>query len=222
MKKLVSIMLVIITGMPLVSSAQRVNRWNLGISAEFGQDDYDRKYPAAYDKYPDLERRFRSNYPWGVGIWMERYLNRSFSGLARVNYMQKDMHPNTYGEPSRTTGQWFIKEKHHYMTADVGGRWYVNPNSKIRIYIDVKMGVSGFVAIDTYEERAGKSTITGLYGFDRWQPLGLAALGVNWKRLALSLEYNRDLKRAEKHGYDTSILRQGLAVKTSFAIIKPH
>ena len=196
-------------------------KWDFGVSAELGRDYYDRRYPAFYDKYSGLLRSFVSNYSWGMGIWTEKHLNRSFSGLARINYMQQDIHPDIYGEPS-STGRSFNKEKHHHIIADIGGRWYVNPNSKIKIFVDAKMGANAFLAIDLYEYNDGKSTNKNIFGYDRWQPVAAGAAGVNWKRIALMLEYNRDLKRAEKHGYDTNILRQGLTVKTSFAIIKPH
>jgi len=221
MKRLILLVAVIIFCMPLLVTAQQIKNWDFGISTEFGKDYYDRNYPSEYDKYPDLRRSFQSNYSWGVGMWTERHLNARFSGIARINYMQKDMHPDEYAEPSRTASQWFIKEKHHHVIADIGGRWYINPNSRIRTFIDLKAGINGFMAIDMYEIQMGKITNKSLYGYNRWQPIALAAAGVAWKRLALSIEYNRDLKRAERAGYITGIMRQGLTVKTSYAIIKP-
>jgi hypothetical protein len=221
MKRLILMMTVIIFSMPLLVTAQQIKEWDFGISAEFGKDYYDRNYPSEYDKYPDMRRSFQSNYSWGVGIWTERHLNARFSGIVRINYMQKDMHPDEYGEPSRTANKWFIKEKHHHVIADIDGRWYINPNSKIKTFIDVKAGVNGLMAIDLYEHQDGKSTNRAIYGYNRWQPIALVAAGVTWKRLALSLEYNRDLKRAENSVYVNSILRQGLTVKTSFAVLKP-
>jgi hypothetical protein len=215
-------MVVMVTGMPALVTAQKMKDWNFGISAELGRDYYDRNYPVTYDKYPDMQRSFQSNYSWGLGIWTERHLNRSFSGLARINYMQNDMHPDIYGEPSRTASKWYIKEKHHHIIADIGVRWYINPNSKIKTFIDVKGGVNTFIAIDLYEHQDGKSTNRSIYGYNRWQPIALAATGVTWKRFTLSLEYSTDLKRAEKPNYDTGILRKGLTVKTAFAVIKPQ
>ena len=213
-------MVVMLPSIPVLVTAQKLNGWDFGISAELGRDYYDRDYPVEYDKYPDMRRSFQSNYSWGIGIWTERHLNAKFSGIARINYMQKDMHPDEYGEPSRAGG-WFIKEKHHHFIADIGGRWYINPNSTIKTFIDLKAGVYGFMAIDIYESQNGKRTNRSLYGYNRWQPLALAAAGVTWKRLALSLEYSTDLKRAEKRAYETSILRQGITVKAAFTVIKP-
>lgn len=218
MKRLTLMMAMLITGMPLLVTAQKIKDWDFGISAELGRDYFDRDYPPFYDKY-DMQRSFRSNYSWGVGIWTERHLNRSFSALVRVNYMLKDMHPDTYGEPSRAGGS-FIKEKHHHVMADIGARWYINPTSRIKTFIDVKAGVNAFMAIDLYERHDGKSTNRAIYGYNHWQPIALAAAGVAWKRFALSLEYNTDLKRAEKRGADISILRRGLTVKTAFTVIK--
>jgi hypothetical protein len=41
---------------------------------------------------------------------------------------------------------------------------------------------------------------------------------VNWKRVALCIEYNRDLKRVRNSGNATTMLRQGMSIKTSFAL----
>lgn len=211
-------MAMLISGMPLLVTAQKIKDWDFGISAELGRDYFDRDYPPYLDQY-DMQRSFQSNYSWGVGIWTERHLNTRFSGIARISYIQKGMRPNQYGEASRAGGV-LIKERHHHFIADIGGRWYINPTSTIKTFIDVKAGVNGFMAIDIYEHRDGKFTNKANYGYNRWQPVALVAAGVAWKRFALSLEYNSDLKRAEKRGYDISILRQGLTVKTAFAVIK--
>lgn len=213
-------MAMFITGMPLLVTAQKITDWDFGISAEFGKDFYDRKYPQFYDKYPDMRRNFQSNYSWGIGIWTERHLNVRFSGIGRVNYIQKDMHPDEYGEPSRAGGS-FVKEKHHHVIADIGGRWYINPNSIIKTFIDIKAGVDYFMVIDLHERQDGKYTNWAIYGYNRLQPVASGAAGVMWKRLALSLEYNRDLKRSESSGNTTSILREALTVKASIAITKP-
>jgi hypothetical protein len=122
MKRFILAMVVTVTSMPFLVTAQKIKDWDFGVSAELGRDYYDRDYPAEYDKYPDMLRSFQSNYSWSAGIWAEKRLNRRFSGLARINYMQKDMHPDTYGEPSRTGSKWYIKEKHHHVVADIGGR----------------------------------------------------------------------------------------------------
>lgn len=218
MVKRLLLLTAIIIGMPHLVNAQKVNNWDFGISAELGKDYYDRKYPPEYDRFVDMTRSFQSNYSWGVGAWAERHLNSRFSGIVRANYIQKDIDPTIYTEASRTANKWFFKEKHHHIVADVGGRWYVNPNSKVKIFLDVKMGADVFLAIDMYERNDGKITSSDNFGYNRWQPLALGATGVNWKRFALFIEYNRDLKRATKSGNETSMLRQGLSVKTSFAL----
>lgn len=210
--------MVIIIGMSQTVNAQKGHNWDVGISAELGKDYFDRRYASYYDQFPDMVRSFKSNYSWGAGIWAEKHFNRSLSGLVRVNYIQSDMQPDAYGQPSRTANKLFYKEKHHHFIADVGGRWYVNPNSKMKFFLDLKVGADAFIAIDIYEQNDGKSTIKDIYEYNRWQPLALAALGVNWKRVSLCVEYNRDLKRAEKLDNETTILRQGLSIKTAFAI----
>lgn len=210
----------IITGMSQTVNAQKGHSWDVGVSAELGKDYFDRRYAPYYDQFPDMVRSFKSNYSWGAGIWVERHFTQSFSGLARLNYMQGDMRTETYGEPGRTGNKMFVKEKHNHIITDVGGRWYVNPNSAIRMFVDFKVGANAFVAIDLYEKNDGKYTIKDVYGYNRWQPLALAAIGVNWKRVSLCLEYNRDLKRAEKSDNETTILRQGLSIKTSFSIVR--
>lgn len=90
----------------------------------------------------------------------------------------------------------------------------------MKFFLDLKVGADVFIAIDIYEQNDGKSTIKDIYEYNRWQPLALAALGVNWKRVSLCVEYNRDLKRAEKLDNETTILRQRLSVKTALAIVQ--
>jgi hypothetical protein len=72
MKRLILLMAVIIFSMPLLVTAQQIKKWDFGISAEFGKDYYDRNYPSEYDKYPDMQRSFQSNYSSDV-ITRSRY-----------------------------------------------------------------------------------------------------------------------------------------------------
>lgn len=218
MKRLILLMTVIFLSLPLLVTAQDNKKWGFGISAELGRDYFDRKYPSEYDKYPGLPGKFQSKYSWGVGSWVERHLNARFSAIARIGYSQKDMDPNDYGQPSRIASKYFTKEKHHSVITDLGARWYINPKSALKMFIDVKAGANALIAIDIYEVNDGKFTYKEIFGYNRWQPAAVAAIGVNWKRLALSLEYNRDLKRAENPSTSMGIGRQGLNVKTSFAV----
>lgn len=220
MKKLILMIALLISGLPLLVAAQHIKQWELGLSTEFGKDFFDRSYPSEYDEYPFLRRSFQSNYSWGAGIWAERHLNSRFSAIGRINYVQKDMNPDEYGEPSRTANKSFTKEKHHSIITDIGARWYLNPKSALKMFVDVKAGANTLIAIDLYEINDGRINNKGIFGYNHWQPVAQAAIGVYWRRSALSLEYNRDMRRSESPGNVTSILRQGLTVKTAFALIK--
>ena len=223
MKKFFLLIALCLASFPYLTVAQELKNWDFGISAELGRDYYNRKYSSHYDSNPYLLKSFQSRYSWGGGVWVERHINRNLSGQVRVSYNQQDMFPDTYHSPSRTANKFFLKEKHHHIISDIGARWYINPASTIKFFFDAKIGVNNFVALDLYEIEDGKMSIEDIYGYDRVQPLGLIAVGVKWRRLAVMAEYNRDLRRAEKSGYDyVTILRQGLTVKATFAIVNAH
>jgi hypothetical protein len=61
MKRLILMIALIISSLPLLVAAQQ---WDSGLSIGFGKDYFDRSYLSEYDKYPYLRRDFQSNYSW--------------------------------------------------------------------------------------------------------------------------------------------------------------
>lgn len=218
MKRIIYLLLVIY--MPGVTRAQHTEKWEFGISAEWGRDYYNKKYDKEYSTIPGLIHNFTSNYSWGTGIWAERKFTPHLSALTRLEYAQKDLHPDLFYSPSRTADKYFTKERHHRGTAEIGARWHINPKSLLTFFVDARVGVNALIVANLFEEKDGKYAHWDAFGYDRFAPAGSVAVGIKWKRLALMAEYDRDLARVKRKFPNTGILAQSIVAKSTFTIFK--
>lgn len=212
-------------------AAQHTSPIEYGISADLGRSYYDRMYYEDYRKFKNDGQgyisHFQSNYVWGVGFWIERHFNRSFSGLTQLTYHQTDILPDLFSQ-WYDSGFWYARETHHYAQAEFGMRWYINPQSKLIFFTEVKGGANMFVAAVDRPYHEEKQVNWKAYGYDRILPVASAAAGVKWRRFALMADYGHDLLRTrrddpEKLGFmnkKTGILTQRINAKATFTIFK--
>lgn len=218
MKKFFCLLLIVC--MPVITRAQPARKWEFGISAEWGKDYYNKKYDKEYSTIPGLIHNFSSNYSWGAGIWAERTFTPHLSALASLEYARKDIHPDMFYSPSRTADKYFIRERHHRGSAGIGARWYINPRSALRFFVDARVGVNALIVANLFEAKDGKYAHWDAFGYDRFAPAVSGAVGVKWKRLALMAEYDKDLARVKREFPNVGIMAQSIAAKTTFTIFK--
>ncbi|MCF0052987.1 hypothetical protein LXM25_23160 [Dyadobacter sp. LJ53] len=200
--------------------AQQASHWEAGVQLEHGRDWYDREY---YD-WGELPNGYIENFPSyysrGAGIYAERVISPRLSALAQISYSQKKMFVDMYGETSRTAGSWITKEMHHRGAIDAGVRWYVNPNSKVRFFVDGKVGANMFIAAVQKEARLGNIVNHNAFGYDRVTPVVSGSIGVKWQRLSVSAEYRQDLAPAKRKKTGTGITGRGLVGKVAFTLFR--
>lgn len=212
-------------------AAQYTSPIKYGISADLGRSYYDRLYYEDYRKFKDdgegYISHFKSNYVWGVGFWIERHFNRNFSGLTQLTYHQTDILPDLFSQWN-DSGFWYERETHHHAQAEIGMRWYINPQSKLIFFVEVRAGANMFVAAIDRPYHEKNQVNRNAFGYDRILPVASAAAGIKWRRFALMADYGHDLLRArrddpEKLGFmdkKAGILTQRIAAKATFTIFK--
>jgi len=193
-------------------------RWELGIQLEHGRDWYDREYYEWGELPNGYIGNFPSYYSRGAGFYAERVINPNFSALAAISYQQKKMYVDMFGEASRTAGSWITKEMHHRGAIDAGVRWYVNPKSKIRLFVDGKLGANMFIAAIQKEARLRNIVKRNAFGYDRVTPVASGTIGAKWGRLSVSAEYRQDLAVAKRQRTGTGITGRGVVGKVGFAL----
>jgi hypothetical protein len=200
--------------------AQAQARWELGIQLEHGRDWYDREYYNRVELPNGYIGNFPTYYSRAVGVYAERVINPQFSALAQISYQQKKMYVDMFDEASRTAGSWITKEMHHRGAIDVGIRWYVNPKSKIQLFVDGKVGANMFIAAVQREHRLGNIVTRNAFGYDRITPVASGSVGAKWQRLTISAEYRQDIAPAKRARTGTEIVGRGVVGKVAFALFR--
>ncbi|NIJ51447.1 hypothetical protein [Dyadobacter arcticus] len=218
--KTLAILSAIITISLSQAQAQQNNSWEFGIQAEYGNDWYHR----AYYEWESLPNGYIQDFPSyhsrGVGIFAERILNSQFSLLGQLNYTQKKMPVDMFGERSATGARWVTKEVHHRGSADIGLRWYVNPKSQLRFFVDGKLAANILIAAVQRVEGFGNVATWNAFGYDRIAPTVSGSAGIKWKRLAISVEYRHDLAPVKRNISRTGITSQALEGKVAFTLFR--
>jgi hypothetical protein len=200
--------------------AQAQARWEIGVQLEHGRDWYHRKY---YN-WTELPKGYIENFPTyysrGAGIYAERIINPRFSALVQISYLQKKMYVDMFSEASRTASSWITKEMHHRGALDAGVRWYVNPKSKIKLFVDGKVGANMFISAVQKEARLGNIINHDAFGYDRVTPVASGSVGAKWQRLSVSAEYRHDLAPVKRTRTGTGISGRGVVGKVAFALFR--
>lgn len=206
-------------------------KWDFGVSANYGKDHYNRKYYDT-DLWPGTITSYKSNFSLGAGLWAEKHLNSSLSALAELNYYLSNVAENTLCQCSGTEADYYdTSENHNWGSLGTGLRWYLNPKSKVNFFLDGRVKAEYFIA--DLRKRTDKDILYWhALGYQRFVPSFSMAAGARLNRWTLALTYDRHLARTftrdigEHYGYTkgvkTGILRQGLIMKATFAIIKHH
>ncbi|MCF2496606.1 hypothetical protein [Dyadobacter chenhuakuii] len=195
-------------------------RWELGIQLEYGRDWYDREYYNWVERPSGYIENFPSYYSRGAGFHAERVINPQFSALAQISYFQKKMHVDMFDEASGTHGGWITKEMHHRGAIDAGVRWYVNPKSKIRLFVDGKLGANMFIAAVQRGTSLDDIVNHDAFGYDRITPFATGTIGAKWQRLSVSVEYRQDLAAAKRARTGTGITSRGVVGKVAFVLFR--
>ncbi|SDE30864.1 hypothetical protein SAMN04487996_104317 [Dyadobacter soli] len=212
-------------------AAQNTSKWEFGVAAGLGRTYYDRNYYEDSRKFKDdgggYISHFKSNYVWGTGLWVERHINARFSGLLQFAYHQTDILPDVFSQ-WYDSGFWYARETHHHARAESGIRWYINPRSKFKLFIEAKAGIEKFLTVTEHPFYEEKLIIRDAFGYDLVLPVASATAGIKWRRFALAADYGQDILGArrddpEKFGplpEKAEIKTKRITVKATFTIFK--
>ncbi|MCE7069383.1 hypothetical protein LZG74_03670 [Dyadobacter sp. CY327] len=193
--------------------------WEFGIQTEYGRDYY-HKEAAPMGSYEGSNIDFSSSRSWGAGFYFERLLNPRWSVLGQVGYAQKKVHPQLFHMYNQTASQYLLREVHHRSAVDAGLRLYPNPHSKIRLFVDGKLGANVFMSVVQHERSLGRIVRGNVFGFQRIAPVASASLGIKWSRLTVSAEYRDDLTVSNRIGGMSEVSGKGVFGKVGLALFR--
>ncbi|WP_031528621.1 hypothetical protein [Dyadobacter crusticola] len=219
MKKLSTILAVGFVCLAFSGKAQKAPGWEIGIQAEYGRDWYHKSY-AAEVNYGEENLDFSTDRSWGGGFYFEKSLNPRWSVLGQVGYAQKKIHPQLFHYPSQTTGHHYTRELHHRIAADAGMRLYLNPESRLKIFVDGKLGGNFFVSIVQREASQGDRVIKDVFNFQRIAPVASVSAGLKWSRLTISAEHRDDLMVSQRSDKRSGIAGKGLFGKVGVTLFR--
>jgi hypothetical protein len=219
MNKFTAILVVVAICLSLSVKAQKAPVWELGVQGEYGRDWYHKSY-APDVNYGEEILDFSSSRSWGAGFYFEKPLNTRWSVLGQAGYAQKKVHPQLFHYPSQTASQYYIRELHHRIAADAGMRLYLNPESRVKLFVEGKLGGNIFVSIVQREATRGDRVIKDVFDFQRVAPVASASAGVKWSRLTISAEYRDDLMVSKRSDKRSGVSGKGLFGKVGFAFLR--
>ncbi|KAA0991184.1 hypothetical protein [Dyadobacter aurulentus] len=222
MSKFSTILVAAVIFLSFSAKAQKAPAWELGVQGEYGRDWYHKSY-APEINYEGLITDFSSSRSWGAGFYFERSLNTRWSVLGQAGYAQKKIHPQLFHYPSQTTSHYYIRELHHRIAADAGMRLYLNPESRLKVFVDGKLGGNFFLSI--VQRKAGYGEIADIavknvFGFQRVAPVASASAGLKWSRLTISAEYRDDLMVSKRSDKMSGVSGRGLFGKVGVALFR--
>jgi hypothetical protein len=219
MKKYFKILAVALISLSFSAKAQKGVGWEIGIQAEYGRDWYHKSYaPEIY--YEGLITDFSSSRSWGAGFYFERSLNTRWSVLGQAGYAQKKIHPQLFHYPSQTASQYYTRELHHRVAADAGVRLYLNPESRLKFFVDGKVGGNFFISIVQREASRGDIAVKDVFNFQRVAPVASVSAGLKWSRLTISAEYRDDLMVSKRSDKSSGISGKGLFGKVGVTLFE--
>lgn len=213
----------------VIGKAQVVKNWDLGVSASTGRSYYNRKYYDQPELPPGRMAELKSNYLWGVAIWAEKYVNRHVAAIGELRYTTVDVPNNMLCECSYTGAAILQDEKHYWSSVGVGLRYYLNPKSRVSLFIDGKADADWLMLV---KEKINDNTYNhwNAMGYSHLAPSLSFGLGSKWKRLAVSFGVYSNVARTMvrdagiydkvHYGMKTGIMFKGFFIKTSFTLIK--
>lgn len=213
----------------VISNAQVVKNWNLGVSGSTGRSYYNRKYYDQPELPPGRIAKLKSNYLWGGAIWAEKYMNRHVAAIGELRYAEIDVPNNTLCECSYTGAAILQDEKHYWGSVGVGLRYYLNPKSPVSLFFDAKADADWLILA---KEKINDKT------YNHWNAMGYShlvpnlsfGLGSKWKRLAVSFGVYGNVARTMvrdvgvhnkvHYAMKTGLMSRGFFAKASTTIFR--
>ncbi|WP_353721910.1 hypothetical protein [Dyadobacter sp. 676] len=200
-------------------------KWDFGISAGYGLDRYNVKY-SDQEVIPGRPTKPKSNRVLRLGVWTEREISPVVSFTGQLSYQNSRLDERPVcacGSYSGTeTG-----EVLNWVGLLAGLRVYAAPSSKIKPFVDAKLGADYLMATTTVRSDMNTTRWHG-YGFQRLVPTASLGIGIKFTRWTLGVGYDRNIYRAMKRDageyfgnsslVKTSIFRQGVNANITYRL----
>ena len=210
--------------------AQAPSTWNYGVIGHYSFEQYRLNNTSYSFDRPNLEYDIfvKPKFALGSGIWIERGINKLFSISSRLEY-------HVLRIDDEFLSGWYIKvgggrpyqEWHHSVSLALLGRLYVPTNLKLKIHLDAGMKADKIIM---FRDRYAK------FDFRQWDPkffnavvpAWLGAVGVQYGRLGLSVEYQnfiwndaltRKMDDSERrYSFHRDVYRKNLTLNATFRL----
>lgn len=210
---------------PNPSIAQNTQKLRIGFFLGYGKDHYSRKLKGLA-KAPGFVERFDSKNSVQLGAYGEKQLRAWLFAVPRAYFSSQNVPTNTLCNCSHL--DYLQKERHYIVSLGLGLRGYIPSKSATKAFLGIGLSTDYFLGYT--EKRNDKASFhLNAQGYNRFNPIASAELGLQWKRIGLSAEYGRNLGSTFSKGYQLSsgdrvkrsIFRQEFLLKVSFMITAP-
>lgn len=186
------LLIAIIALTPALSAQQLEKPWDFGISSHYTQEFFREKFTnTASGSALVTYKNERSKVAFGGGVWAERRMSGHLSLLAQLNYHYTRVDAwLMVGAISKAGNSLDFSERSQSLAASLKARWYFNPQSKVRWFVEAGTKADRIIRFRHKYWR---------YDFKQSNPPLLNAVvpglvvgaGARWKRLGLAAEYQR-------------------------------
>lgn len=195
MKKGFVFVLIFIIQLTLATAAkaqQLGGRWDFGLSSHYTQEFFREKFTNT-STGPALitYKNERSKLAFGGGVWAERRMSEHLALLMQLDYHYTRVDAwLMVGAISKAGNNLDFTERSQSLAANLKGRWYFNPRSNLRWFVDAGVKADRIFRFrHKYWRYDFKQSNPPL--FNAVVPGLVLGAGARWKRLGLSAEYQR-------------------------------
>nr|WP_295933838.1 hypothetical protein [uncultured Dyadobacter sp.] len=176
----------------MAGAQQSDGRWDFGVSSHYAQEFFREKFTnTAFGPALITYKNERSKVAFGGGFWAERWMSRHLSLLAQLDYhyTRVDAWLMT-GAISKAGNNLDFTERSQSLAASLKGRWYFNPQSKVKWFAEAGTKADRIVRFrHKYWRYDFKQSNPPLY--NAIVPGLVVGAGVRWRRLGVAAEYQR-------------------------------
>ena len=216
--------------MQTLALAQNKKKWNVGITAGYGKDFFNKQFHMQKSMIPPgAITHFKSFNSLKSAISVERFLKSRLSIKAQAEYSVLEMPNDVLFEIVSLA--WIPKnERHHWAAFSLGVRKYFKSSSRFKVFAELGAQGDYFLGYRRFPHGYEHKFHWGAEDYFRVVPSVNAGLGISWRRFILSADYQANV--AQTFAMDMaeiynnpglpkrSVTRQGVSLKATFLLIK--
>jgi hypothetical protein len=207
----------------ITSSAQHVNFWDYGLSANVGFEHLKVITTIIASRN---ENSSNSDFAVSGGFWAERHLGRRFSAVINLNYSAVKVGYNIFTGGLSKASHGDVMEKHGYISIIERGRLYFAEKARRKWFFDMGLKLDRMIYFKNSYIKGGV-TVWNPKDFGRLNPGLVAGFGIAKGRWRLSAEYQYSLgtslskryrENLEYQSVNWDVNRQNISLGAAFML----